>query len=362
MLLGVSTMQYILDRRYKLMGFVTLIWLVSCIAQPVVAQSESPYMYFYPTLDDNGMASAVFEMLPPGIQEFRWRWDQLPSEENVWEAINVSHNYAFIRFPLPFGADDPLCRNHTLYAEFRDANGNTTLLHAPLIIDQDVHASINVAWPSYAMAGYTNQETVLVQVLDNQDCTGIEQAIMFIDNEIFHYLNINTNAEEFGAYELAPREGLMTIYALATDAVSNPMYYTVSFTRDITPPVLTQVQAVIDDSSHPTRLVVTGRFTDTYTPSPWAIEWQFLDGNGRTIGDAVYHILDANEVQAEVASLSSADQVPFQMSVALGSLPNHAATMQVRIFDRAGNGQLIEPITLITPLPLYTVYIPLAGR
>lgn len=355
-------MQFIPYHCYRLMGFVTLIWLVSLITQPVVAQSESPYMYFDYTLDDNGMASAFFEMLPLGIQEFRWRWDQLPSEENVWEAIDVNYNYAFIQFPMPFGADEPLCRNHTLYVEFRDANGNTTLLHAPLIIDQDVHASINVEWPSYAMAGYTNRETVLVQVLDNQDCTGLEQAIMFIDNEVFSYLTINASAEDFGAYKLAPREGLMTIYALVTDAVSNPMYYTVSFTRDITPPVLTQVQAVIDDSSLPNRLVVTGRFSDNYTPSPWAIEWQFLDGNGLAISDAIYHILDADEVQAETTSLSSADQVPFQMSVALGSLPSQAATMHVRVFDRAGNGQLIEPITLITPVPSYTVYIPLAGR
>lgn len=354
----------VLRRCFVSFILVSLLGIVSLIGQPVIAQSGQPFMQLSRPLNQTGEVVVDFAQLPLTIRELRWSWNQPPAVDAGWDPLDVFHGFAFRYVSAPPDIGNPLCQYHIFYAELRDQSGDTILLSEPFIIDRSVDMLVNIAWPSYAMAGYTNQDEIMVQFIDNQDCSGIETGYLVIDEEVFHNLVITPPSQPapFRAYRVSQAEGSMSAVFFIYDRESNFAYQTRTFVRDVTPPTLADTQAAIDTTAQDNHLVITGRFADAYAPMPWAVGWQFFDRDGNAIGDEVYHILNADEVQTDTPELSTADDGSFRINVELGLLPNYATTMRIRLFDRAGNGQFIEPITLITPTPLYTVYIPLAER
>ncbi|WP_322512878.1 hypothetical protein [Chloroflexus sp.] len=354
----------VLRRCFVSFILVSLLGIVSLIGQPVTAQSGEPYMQLNGFIERTGEVSVDIAQLPATIHEVRWSWNQPPAVDAAWEPLNVFRGYAIHFVKAPPDTGNPLCQHHTLYAELRDQNGDTILLSEPFTIDRSLDMLVNIAWPSYAMAGYTNQDEIMVQFIDNQDCSGILTGYLVINEDVFHNLLITPPSQPapFRAYRLSLAEGEMIASVSGRDRQSNVAYQTITFVRDVTPPTLADTRVAINTTPPDNHLVITGQFADAYAPLPWAIEWQFMNRDGTMIGDPVYHILNPDEVQSSETALLSANSTPFRISVGLGSIPAHAVALRVKLFDRAGNGQAIDPIQLTLPNSTFNIYVPLIKR
>lgn len=357
-------MQRSYHRRIVLIAITALIWLGMAFAPSTIAQSGRPQLQLSNYIDQIGQVLVDFWQLPPTTRELRWSWNQPPVDDNAWEPLLVFQGFAFAYVPGPPETSNPLCQHHTFYAELRDVDGNTTLLSAPLTIDRAVDMIVNVRWPEYAMTGYTNQDTIMVQMIDNNDCTGLRSGAFSVDDEILYDLPILSieQSAHYDAYQLLTKEGGMILYFLAYDRRSNVGYLEMPLVRDVTPPVVTNVIASVERGEQSSRLIVSGQFMDTYAPLPWAIEWQFVNRYGVPIGQPVYHVLGEHEVQSEGNGSLATSGSPFQLNVSLGVITNDAAAVHLKLFDRAGNGQALEPVAFPVPDIMYTVYIPLAVR
>jgi hypothetical protein len=179
---------------------------------------------------------------------------------------------------------------------------------------------------------------------------------------VFHDFLLSSQEEFQQNFPLPEREGeIVTTVVVNGEHITNSRQIDFVVTRDVTPPVLTNTNAAVEIADQSTRLIMSGQFADAYAPLPRAIEWQFLARDGTTIGTPIFHILTDDEVQALTNAVPASDGTPYQLAVALGAVPNQAHTLQVRVFDRAGNGQPITPIQLSTSVP-HIVHIPFIGR
>lgn len=357
-------MQRSYRRRIVLIAITALIWLGMAFAPSTIAQSGRPQLQLSNYIDQIGQVLVDFWQLPPTTRELRWSWNQPPVDDNAWESLPVFQGFAFAYVPGPPETSNPLCQHHTFYAELRDVDGNTTLLSAPLTIDRAVDMIVNVRWPEYAMTGYTNQDTIMVQMIDNNDCTGLRRGSFSIDDEVLYELPIISieQSTHYDEYQLLAKEGAMTLYFIAYDRLSKIGYLELPFVRDVTPPIVTQTIAHVERGEQSSQLTVSGQFADAHAPLPWAIEWRFVNRYGIPISQPVYHILSAHEVQGAGTGMLTASGSPFQLNVSLGTIPDDAAVMYLKLFDRAGNGQELEPVAFTVPNIPYTVYIPLAVR
>ncbi|WP_322494351.1 hypothetical protein [Chloroflexus sp.] len=357
-------MQRSYRRRIVLIAITAVIWVRLALIPAAIAQSDRPQLQLSNYIDRIGQVLVDFWQLPPTTSELRWRWNQPPVDDSAWEPLLVFQGFAFAYVPGPPETSNPLCQHHTFYAELRDVDGNTTLLSAPLTIDRAVDMIVNVRWPEYAMTGYTNQDTIMVQMIDNNDCTGLRLGVFSIDDEVLYDLPIISIAQSarYDEYPLLAKEGGMVLYFIAYDGLSNIGYLELPLVRDVTPPMVTQTITRVERGEQISQLTISGQFLDVYAPLPWAIEWRFVNRYGVSIGQPVYHVLGAHEVQSEGNGVTTASGSPFQLSVSLGAIPNDAAAVHLKLFDRAGNGQEIEPVAFTVPDITYTVYIPLAVR
>ncbi|RMD73246.1 MAG: hypothetical protein D6823_13640, partial [Chloroflexi bacterium] len=259
----------------------------------------------------------------------------------------------------PPDTGNPLCQHHTFYAELRKQDGSTFVLSSPFAIDRSVDVEVDLLWSSHAMVGYTNQDTVKLKVLDDQECTGIMAAGITSDMVVGYNIPLT---DEYYTYRLPFNEGPITLYFEFVDRANNREFRQIEIIRDTTPPVLSAIAATIAPADQGHQLTITGQFTDTYAHLPWAIEWQFIDHTGSSIGDPVFHILHESEVLLpETVRLLTA-ATPFQITIGIEAIPAQAAGISFRLFDRAGNGQTSEPMMFTTPPTVHTVYVPLVGR
>ncbi|WP_322490136.1 hypothetical protein [Chloroflexus sp.] len=357
-------MQLSYRRRLVLVAIVGVVWLRLALIPSAIAQSGRPQLQLSNYIDRIGQVLVDFWQLPLTTRELRWSWNQPPVDDNAWEPLEVFQGFAFAYVPGPPETGNLLCQHHTFYAELRDVDGNTTLLSAPLTIDRAVDMIINVRWPEYAMTGYTNQDTIMVQMINNNDCTGLRLGVFSIDDEVLYDLPIISieQSARYDAYQLLAKEGEMMLYFIAYDGLSNIGYLELPFVRDVTPPLVTQTITRVERGDQSSQLTISGQFMDAHAPLPWAIEWRFVNRYGVPIGQPVYHVLGAQEVQGEDDGALATNSSPFQLNVSLGVIPNDAAAIHLKLFDRAGNGQELEPVAFTVPDITYTVYIPLAVR
>jgi hypothetical protein len=350
-----------LRRQIVFIVLVGLLASVGLIPHRVIAQTSTPapLMYLSNYIDRFGEVLVDFANLPPTTQELRWRWNELPADDEAWEELPVGNGFAFQYVSPPPDTGNPLCQHHTFYAELRKQDGSTFVLSSPFAIDRSVDVEVDLLWSSHAMVGYTNQDTVKLKVLDDQECTGIMAAGITSDMVVGYNIPLT---DEYYTYRLPFNEGPITLYFEFVDRANNREFRQIEIIRDTTPPVLSAIAATIAPADQGHQLTITGQFTDTYAHLPWAIEWQFIDHTGSSIGDPVFHILHESEVLLpETVRLLTA-ATPFQITIGIEAIPAQAAGISFRLFDRAGNGQTSEPMMFTTPPTVHTVYVPLVGR
>lgn len=346
---------------FILFVFTGLIGLIAPIAQPATAQSDPFQIRLIKEL--SGSIFVYFPNLSSPHYEMRWQWNAPPTDEAEWKPLQTFGDVYYRYVSSPPDTGNPLCQRHTFYADLRDQSGDIITLSAPFTIDPEVDVLINVLWPEQAMSGYTNQDSLVVQVIDQQDCSGLQQGRLSIDG-MSHNLIITPPEQTapFYAYQIPLQEGEMRAQFVIQDKMRNTSFQDFTLVRDVTPPTLANTRAAIQSMVQPAQLTITGEFSDVYAPLPWAIEWQFLNSDGAVIGDPVFHTLNAEEVRSTGSAFLMAESNPFQINVSVGAIPDQATALHVKLFDRAGNSQAIAPVQLTTVAQTYSIYLPLIDR
>lgn len=346
---------------FILFVFTGLIGLIAPIAQPATAQSDPIQMQLI--TDVTGSVFVYFPSLPASHYEIRWQWNEPPTDEAEWQPLHPFSGAYYRYVTSPPDTGNPVCQHHAFYAELRDLSGDIITLSTPFTIDEEVDVLINVLWPEQAMNGYTNQDSLVVQVIDQQDCSGLQRGRLSIGG-MSHNLIITPpdQTAPFYAYQIPLQEGEMRVQFFIQDKMRNTSFQDFTLVRDVTPPTLANTRAAIQRMVQPAQLTITGEFSDVYAPLPWAIEWQFLNSDGAVIGDPVFHTLNAEEVQSTGSAFLMAESNPFQINVSVGAIPDQAAALHVKLFDRAGNSQAIAPVQLTTVAQTYSIYLPLIDR
>ncbi|ABY34145.1 MAG TPA: hypothetical protein DEF43_08240 [Chloroflexus aurantiacus] len=339
-----------------------LVWILLLLSQPTAAQSTQPQMQVGDHITITGRIEVTFTGLPSTIDKIRWSWNQEPTDEVSWRWIEVEDGNAtkWVNPPPDYNNYDPEAPP-ILYVQLLDLDGTIISLNAPFIRARPIEVTMELLPPERAMSGYTNQNHVNVRLVNIFGGKQGYVAIPHPDELVIHDFFFNDQPALQPEYPLPALEGEILIYvAVWGEETANSKSDWFSLIRDITPPTLTHTQADVDTAGTPARLVMSGRFTDKYAPLPHAIEWQFVASDGSTIGSPVFHVLSETEVGAITTAVLSTEGTPYQLQVTLDTIPVEARMLQVRLFDRAGNSQAIEPIQL--PNTSHTVHIPFVGR
>lgn len=339
----------------------SLIWVLLEYTQPLAAQSGQPHLELGNSIDFNWCVDGFFTNLPSTIDAVRWRWNQEPTDDQRWQWFTVQNGTAtrcLIITNEDLKQDPPV-----VYVQLRDLDGTIISLSATFIKEPPIQFTIEIVSPERAMNYYTNRDHVTLRVINHSGGHDGYIAIWYEPGIVFHDFLLSPQEEFQRDFPLPEREGeIVTTVVVNGERITNSRQIDFVVTRDVTPPVLTNTNATVETTDQSTRLIMSGQFADTYAPLPRAVEWQFLARDGTTIGAPVFHILTDDEVQAVTTAALVSDGTPYQLAVALGAVPNHVHTLQVRVFDRAGNGQPITPIQLNSTSVPHIVHIPFIGR
>ncbi|WP_298402910.1 hypothetical protein [uncultured Chloroflexus sp.] len=349
------------NRRHPMLFlFLGLIWFCSWVVQPVAAQSEI-IMYVFRQVRSDGNVIVEFSQLPVGFNEVRWRWNEPPTDADPWQPIvfvYAGYGNIIIQAPPDTGV---VCQQYELHAQIRDQGGNLISLQGGFFKDNSVDVQINLVTPQRAMSGYTNQDTILVSIIGDNECAGLRDGGISIDQTVLYIFEADVPDRYEAEYPLPAVERPISLSMALFDRVSNVVVHDVSIVRDVTPPTLADIRATATVVEDGTRLTITGQFNDAHAPLPWAVEWQFVTSDGVELGEPVYHVLEASEVQAGSAATLAATSTPFGLNVLFEAPPQQASALRIQLFDRAGNGRAIDPV-MITSTVSHTVYVPLVGR
>jgi hypothetical protein len=339
----------------------SLMWVLVLCSQPLAAQSAQPYMELDNYIEFDWCVNGFFTNLPSTIDAVRWRWNQEPTDDQRWSWFTVQNGTASRCMTI---TNEDLRQNPPiLYVQLRDLDGTIISLSAPFIKEPPIQVTIEIVSPERAMSHYTNRDYVTLRVINHSGGRDGYMAIWDQPSIVFHDFLLSSQEEFQKNFPLPEREGeIVTTVVVNGEHITNSRQIDFVVTRDVTPPVLTNTNAAVEIADQSTRLIISGQFADAYAPLPRAIEWQFLARDGTTIGTPIFHILTDDEVQAVTTAALVSDGTPYQLAVALGAVPNHAHTLQVRVFDRAGNGQPITPIQLNRTSVPHIVHIPFIGR
>lgn len=334
-----------------------LVWMLLLLSQPTAAQSTQPQMQVDDHISATGWIEVTFTGLPSTIDKVRWSWHQEPTDEVSWTWIEVANGNAtkMVNPPDDSAGEEP----PMLYVQLLDLDGTIISLHAPFIKARPIDVSIEFIPPERAMDGYTNQNQTTIRMVNIFGCkTGF---LLVLPSDDIHDFFFDDQPVLQQEYPLPALEGEIWIYVVVQgEDTENSRSNWLSLIRDITPPMLTHTKADVDTVGTPARLVMSGQFADTFAPLPHAIEWQFVASDGSTIGVPVFHVLRETEVWMKTTATLGTEGTPYQLQVALDTIPVQARMLQVRLFDRAGNSQAIEPIQLTNTS--HTVHIPFVGR
>ncbi len=338
-----------------------LVWILLLCTQPLAAQSGQPHLELDNYIDVGWCVDGFFTNLPSTIDAVRWRWNQEPTDDQRWLWFTVQDGTATRCLTI---TDEDLSQDPPIvYVQLRDLDGTIISLSAPFIKAPPIQVTIEIVSPERAMNYYTNRDHVTLRVINHSGGHDGYIAIWYEPGIVFHDFSLSPQEEFQRDFPLPEREGeIVTTVVVNGERITNSRQIDFVVTRDVTPPVLTNTNATVETTDQSTRLIISGQFADAYAPLPRAVEWQFLARDGTTIGAPVFHILTDDEVQAVTTAALVSDGTPYQLAVALGAVPNQAHTLQVRVFDRAGNGQPITPIQLNSTSIPHIVHIPFIGR
>ncbi|WP_298819253.1 hypothetical protein [Chloroflexus sp.] len=347
--------------RYRLVCVLLFIQLglLGVLPAPLRAQDQEVTMFVSDSINYDNSAFVII-WAPEGFNEFRWRWEEPLDGSEEWQRLFFSTYFGYTKsIPMPPNFANDRCQDYLLFAEIRDPNGNIVPLQATARFLLDINAQIEIIWPERAMPGYTNQEVIQLRVTDNLNCISRSVSVS-VDNEI-EYFNRFYGQVFTRDYALFAEERVMSVFVSIREANNGDQRLEFQVIRDITPPVLHQINARLGMSHQPAQISISGLFLDAYAPLPWAIEWQFVDANDSPVGEPVYHILSEDEVEQSTELTSANEGTAFHLNVPLteSPIPAEARALRVSLFDRAGNGQAISPIPIA---PQYTVFLPFVER
>ncbi|MEF3273955.1 MAG: hypothetical protein K6356_06065 [Chloroflexus sp.] len=345
----------ILRKNHRFIWILLVCQLSLFLVLPTSARAQDEYIVVWVSMlirDDNTVLVSFMGDLE-NFSEIRWRWNQPPDANDEWTSFSGHEYFADVIVSLPPNYVPSSCQKYPLFIDLRRQNGTIRTLEAFAQFDNNFNPQATLMWPERAMAGYTNQNTIRIEVKDPQACTSREGTVRVQYSQTYFILS---PGESFNVEFPLPNEDTkMPVIIRLWRLMVGSLYHELELIRDTTPPVLANINARIDDGLHWSNIEIAGDFVDTYAPLPWAIEWQFLTSNGHPIGEPVYHVLTADEVWSEGGTA-------FQLNVSLPmmAVPAQAEAVQVSLFDRAGNGQMIaSPLPIV---PRHTVFIPFVGR